>query len=520
MIGSVRKGMLLAFTALAASAVYAWIGGVTTQSFIGHGWDLMRAKPEEIFAHADDFAHAGLDGVTVCLYGKNSAGARCGFSTIMTDAPWDDAVVASNLETLRKFRTTSGLKKSFLMFWLAPQKRIAWDDDDAWAQFASNLGVLAKLGVSAGMKGYFVDGEDYPKTRQFFYDKSKDSMDFDAACVLARRRGSQTFKSLFAAHPDAVLLSFWFLSLDRAYAYLRDPAKRMRQTGDLWPSFVNGILDVMPNDATFVDGDEHAYNYDSSKRDFLIKSFNQWHSALGLVMPENRAKYSGSLSVGFGIYLDMYTKHGDVKRLERNLAQAAEVSTEYVWIYGERNNWVPWSKVGNQTWEQALPGLSEMLQSIRDPEGFIKEKLAKLNADGGIKGIQIPQDRFWTWKDKKSNAVFSRTDDVWEVSAGNGSVLAGISVQEGELYAASMAVCGENSEFKGNVHWRRKGAFDFNKAEFPIYFGEQDKDGWRRGTVAARVPADVDELVIQCDAIVGNGGKVRISNFGAVRLRP
>ncbi len=98
------------------------------------------------------------------------------------------------------------------MFWLAPQKRIAWDDDRTWGNFATNLGVLAKLGAAAGMKGYFVDGEDYPKTKQFTYDAAKDGGTFAAACKLARRRGAEVFGALFREHPDATLLSFWFLS--------------------------------------------------------------------------------------------------------------------------------------------------------------------------------------------------------------------------------------------------------------------------------------------------------------------
>lgn len=499
------------------TAANAWIGGVTVQKFIGHGWDTLRASPEQALAHADEFARTGLDGITVCLYGKNKAGKSFGMSTIMTDPPWEYATLEKRTGALRRFKDHPGLKESFLMFWLAPQKRLAWDDDAAWARFAGNLDVLARLGAETGMKGYFIDGEDYPKTRQFFHDREKDGMDYDEACRTARKRGAEVFGRLFARHPDATVLSFWFLSLNQVYVPLRDPVSHMRKSGDLWPAFVNGILDVMPDSATLVDGDEHAYNYDSSRKDFYVKSLNQRHTALGLVAPENRAKYSARLSVGFGLYLDMYGKTADLGKFTRNLTQAAEVSTEYVWVYGEKNNWVGWNKTGTNTWEQVMPGLSDVLFSIKDPETYMKRRMAELvKAGRAVNLIEGRKDAFFTWKADSAKTVFKSDGGVWTVSEGSGSVLAGTPVKEAEMYAASVAVRGNA---KANVHWRRKGAFDWNKPEIPLFFGEPDKDGWRRASAAAIVPVDVDELVIHCGCHPGTGEKTETAEFSLTRLR-
>ena len=510
-----------AAVALAAFAANAWIGGVTTQKFIGHGWDTLQSSPEEALAHAEEFDRTGLDGITVCLGGKTDGGTSYSFATIMTDAPWDFAALRPRLETLRRFKEHPGLRESFLMFWLAPRKRIAWDDDRTWGNFATNLGVLAKLGAAAGMKGYFVDGEDYPKTKQFTYDAAKDGGTFAAACKLARRRGAEVFGVLFREHPDATLLSFWFLSLGQVgYAPLRDPVARMKQTGDLWPAFVNGILDVMPPTAVFVDGDEHAYNYDSTKKDFYTKSLNQRHTALGLVARKNRAKYASQLSVGFGLYLDLYKNPGDLARLERNLVQAAEVSTEYVWIYGEQHNWVGWNKLGDRTWEQAIPGLSEALVSIKDPQGFMKTKLARLQSEGNaVNLIRDSLDGVSFWHEEGTRPEIVSNAVSWQVSMSAASILAGHSVLEGELYAASVSCRGYASDFKATVHWRRTGSFDWNKPEVPIFFGAADKSGWRSGRAAARVPVDVDELVIQCDCHADKDKSVEVAGFSLVRIR-
>ena len=512
------RTLLLCALMLVSAIANAWIGGVTTQKFIGHGWDLLKATPEAAIAHADEFDRSGLDGITVCLYGKRPDGSKFGLTTIMLDAPWEYRLLEPRLGALRKFKEHPGLKESFLMFWLAPQKRLAWDDDASWSRFAGNLRVLAKLGAAAGMKGYFVDGEDYPKSRQFFYDMKNDGLDYDRTCKLARRRGAEVFGALFAEHPDATLLSFWFLSFNQSYASQRNPSASVRRSGDLWPAFINGILDVMPDTATFVDGDEHAYNYKSADKDFYVKSLNQRHS-LGLLDPKNRPKYLARLSIGFGIYLDMCKKPEDMAWLACNIAQAAEVSTEYVWIYGERNNWVGWNKVGEKTWEQEIPGLADVLFSIKDPDGFMKRKLAEMRTAGkAVNEFKNMKDGFSTWKKDSQKTVFELDAGIWRVSKGEGSVLAGLSAKEGEFYATSVAFRGK--DVKANVHWRRKGAFDWNKPEIPMFFGPPDENGWRHAAAAALVPTDVDELVIQCDCKADGDSMAELTAFSAIRLRP
>ena len=78
---------------------------------------------------------------------------------------------------------------------------------------------------------------------------------------LARERGRQIGRAMFGEFPEMRVLSFWFLSLNKSYANSDDPVAVMRAEGDLWPMFINGLLDVMPPAARLVDGDEHGYWY-------------------------------------------------------------------------------------------------------------------------------------------------------------------------------------------------------------------------------------------------------------------
>ena len=152
--------MLAALSAVGLA--YGWTGDVCGQKFIGHGWDLLCATPEEVLDNADAFDATGLDGVAISLKGKEpgSDSWRYAQATIATDRPWPRELLKSRIGTLGKFKSHRGLRDSLLMFWIAPVRHLAWDDDAAWARFAGNVGTLAWVGKTAWLPGYMVDLED------------------------------------------------------------------------------------------------------------------------------------------------------------------------------------------------------------------------------------------------------------------------------------------------------------------------------------------------------------------------
>ena len=573
------KKVLAGSVAFMVGAAFAWTGDVCEQKFIGHGWDLLCATPEEILENAEVFDASGLDGVAVSLKGMEPGkySWRYAQSTIATDKPWPRELLQSRIETLKKYKDHPGLRDSLLIFWIAPVKHLAWDDDAAWARFAGNVGTLAWVGKSAGMKGYMVDMEDYTDIRQYFWDPKRDTMSYDEACKLARKRGAEIFRALFAEHRDAVVISFWFMSeAERYYAHARSPLAAARRRNDLWPSFVNGIIDAFPEEATFVDGNEHGYHGESDNNDFYVKHFNQRQGLLGLVAPENRRKYQAMLSVGFGQYLDCYIyKPSDSKtwykgpaedgsrltHFERNLEQAARCSSQYVWIYGEHRLWIDWKKypgseiwktkryvdmmsLPEPTWEKSLPGLTDAILSVKNPLAFARKKLAEYRASGESHELCREGDcRLEGCADGTINAgripwgfsVYRNPGDTVgccgiDTSVGRGDraslAMKGVAycnvnftqpAKEGECYVVSVST--QSKKGQAEVCWMKGGTWAWAESEH-FEFGEPDAEGWRTARLVVRVPRGVSKIgLLAQTSKLESDEVVRFDDFSMIRLR-
>lgn len=577
---TMKKNMVkcatLCAAALIAGGAMGWTGDVCGQKFIGHGWDLMMVSPEEILDHADAFDATGLDGIAVALRGKEPGEKvwRYSHSRIHSDKPWPRELVAQHIAPLKKFKEHRGLKDSMLIFWMSPRKRMDWRDDAAWERFAGNVATLAWVGRESGLHGYILDSEDYGKQKQFYLNGDMDNMDYDTACAVARRRGAQVFSALFREHPDATLLSFWFLSEGEAYyVNARHPVREARKRGDLWPSFVNGLLDVLPPKAKFVDGNEHAYGCKADTKGFYVKSYNQSQGLLGLVAPENRMKFQTQLSVGFGQYLDMYVNGPenrwyvgpaeDGSRLtafERNLEQAAQVSTEYVWIYGEKHCWVDWKKTRKNevwrtkcfldafatptpTWEKCLPGLADALRALRDPDAFREQKLAEMKAAGTL--VELCKDSacrggeglkegfnprklpigFHNYRSPESTNLVCGIDttvgegDSFSVAIRGGpfgNVSCGTAVKQDEIYALAVSV--KSPKAAAEACWCIEGQWKWVQAP-QMDFGEPNADGWRRGSLTVRIPKGATRLGLFASAKLKDGEMAWFDNFSIVKLR-
>ena len=564
----------------AAGLAFGWTGDVCVQKFIGHGWDLLCATPEEVLDNADAFDATGLDGVAISLRGKEpgSDSWRYAQATIATDRPWPRELLKSRIGTLGKFKSHRGLRDSLLMFWIAPVRHLAWDDDAAWARFAGNVGTLAWVGRTAGLPGYMVDLEDYGNVRQYFWDPARDRMSYDAACALARKRGGEIFRALFAEHPNAVVLSFWFMSeAERHYAHRRSPLAEARRRKDLWPSFVNGVIDAFPPEATFVDGNEHGYHGESDANDFYVKAFNQRQGLLGLVAPENRRKYKAMLSVGFGQYLDCYIYRPDetktwykgpaedgsrLTHFERNLEQAARVSSQYVWIYGERRMWIDWKRsptseiwktdrfvkmaaLPEPTWERSLPGLSDAIMSVKDPVAFARRKLTEFKANGEshelcreghcrLDGLKVPDGvnpgRIpWGFSVYRSPGDTNGVCGV-DASAGRGDgrslAMRGVRycnvnftqpAREGESYVVSVST--DSDRGQAEVCWMKGDTWAWAESVH-FAFGEPAADGWRTAREVVRVPRGVSKIGLLCaTSKLAPDETVRFDDFSMIRLR-
>ncbi len=527
----------------------AGLAGAAEKKYIGHGWDLLAVTPAEVLANAEALDATALDGVTLCLKKTLPDGRSYAFSSIMNDPAWTRDAFADQIPIFQQIVRHPSLRESFLACFCAPRQRLDWRDDAAWAKAVNNLGVLAALAKQGGLRGVLIDHEDYPGSKQFF--RLPDDPPYAETARLARQRGAQLMSAMAKEFPDAVFLSFWFLSMNRRQLDTFDPMATVEAARDVWPAFFNGMLDALPSGARLVDGDEHAYRYEAERNDFFVSAWYQRQAALKLVAPENREKYSKQLLTGFGLYLDMYVNEQDspwyfapvngsrLKHFELNLRQATQVASEYVWVYGEKLSWIKWDSIaakhhmGKPSWNDRLPGLTETMLGAKDPKALLALRLAALQKAGAMTNlvvaaaartdVPLPPDGFrpngiakpWScWQDEKSaQGVFgidAATGDAGSLcmkGVGNGCFCFPLDgVKPGETYIVRVSAKGANPT--ANASWQKDGVWQWRIPSADIFLPPaQSEDAWRRAETLIHIPEGINRMVILLCAKQGPNDK-------------
>ena len=505
---------------------------------IGHGHDLLSASPEEILENAAAFDASGLDGVSVVLSGKLADG-NGSYSTF--DIPmgkgWTREMFGNRAAVLRSFAAHRGLRESLIFGNFMPRKRLGWDDDKAWGVFARNLGLLAGLAKEGGLRGLFLDNEDYPGAKQWRYDARKDGPDYDRIRKLAHRRGLEAGRAIFARHPSAVVMFFWALSENFAYYRTDGDMNRMRERiGDVWPDYLEGLMEAMPPDAKLVDGDENGYFNDAGEFDYYKKYWEQAQAARALLSSDGLKRYVRHLSVSSGIYLDMYVNKPTpgncwyfgpgadgtrVSRFTANVDQGARVASDYLWIYGEKHALIDWrwdvphaqsmrrkqyaDRIGEGrfTWNSVLPGTTASLRAVTDPAGLASEIF---DADDVAKraGDCLPKGLWDTWCDESLSKGLMTRSDTSDLPPGfKGDVLCASNVVRGCFIKTFPVVPGKlfavSAWAKGrgvvDITWSGKGKLTNSARHYGLCF-DDDSTGWRRLMTCVCTQPCMDHMVI------------------------
>ena len=483
------------------------------------GWDLLAATPEEILLNADAFATAGCDGVAVRVHYTASSGRRvdgCRFLKGPALA-WED--LAPKAPVLRKIVACEGLKASLLMVMGTPSVRLALSDDAGWATAAANFGLFARLAKEGGMDGLLVDFEDYRPSRQFFWDPEKDGIEYPEAVRRMRARGAAFFGAAFAAFPEMELVSFQLFANDYEYGVTeRDPRRLMRQKRDLWPAFLNGMLDVLPPTARVTDGDENAYRYEAARHAFDRAASRQFTGVLPLVAPKNQAKYRAQMRVGFGLYLDGYVvgtnnswylppvRGSRAAAFDDNLRAAARASDGYVWIYGERDAFIPWKVLpGTELardwakkpmWNETIPGFSDLVAGVFRPAQLVARRQAELAARGAL-----------------VNLAAGRTVDT------NGCFSAALPTPPtADVYYGVSFSCRPGAEPSAMVAWQGASRWLWGHESYADYV--RGADGRTRGYVLARAPEGGVRLYLSIKRQDARDADPEIADVTVFRLNP
>ena len=513
-----RAGVLA--VALASSAA-----ALSAPKFVALGWDVPR-DPSVFPGMADELAAAGLDGVSVSIpemYGNSS----------MSPADFTREMAAKYVDDFRQFKGRPGLSESFIGVGWSPvpksAPRLAWTNDAAWAHFAANMRTYAWLVKETGLKGLFIDNEDYLKKRQFW--RAEGEPPYGLLRSVARRRGAEVGRAIFKTHPSITCVLFWILTIDPGYTTALDPVAYRDAKEDLWPSFVDGLLDAMPETATLVDGDEHGYVYAAEKHDFAEALAARSRRLISLLAPENRAKYRARVRMGFGQYMDMYTnpegsvyyhppKDGSrLARFRENLAGALAAADGYVWLYGEKYQFVKWPKGCNprpawmlksmheETWEEKLPGFARVLREAKDPMSALRANLEECRKDGSANLLDkalANANSYWKADDSKIGFEFAagagRRGSVKISTTGTGDgcvILSAGAVAPGDEYIGEVSVRGKTSRIC--LCWQKGGAWRWSVAAAEAVISGPDADGWRRAVMRAVVPPEIDGMVLKAD---------------------
>ena len=533
-----KVGFAALFAALALGAEAMTPGGIE-KKYIGLLFDVMKTTPSNILANADQFAkHAPyLDGGAIGLHdvpvvAGDGACATGRLHTIMHPTErWTRDSVKDQLPVLKAISQTPCLKDSFLLFWMTPGVkgvRLDWADDKAWENYAENMATVAWLAKQGGMKGLMLDPEEYgaqggslPQYIHTYRDPP-----FEECAKLARQRGREVFTRVFEEFPDAVVFSLWFFGKFGGrwteLGRLTTPVNYVDDAGELLPYYYNGMLDAMPPEARAVDGLEH-YSGSSTDYSYFNDHIKQSTGALPFVAPENMVKYRSQFLFGNTHFLDMYSMETNPKnhwyfgpvngsRLEHlrlNLEQSLRAATEYVWLYGENGgklfDWRGGHFEKKKTWEEVIPGMTETLMLVKDPDRYSAMRKAGLKAEGRLVNLAAGA----------APITFDNPEGLREYRLPEGKTPSVRGVRPGERYLVSVrvrATRGQNDSVhdgaaRPSVFWKKNGRrISAEQAAIPVPAGLGRNWTTVEGTVT--VPDGADELVLDLAASLEVGESV------------
>ena len=493
------------------------------------GFEIGALSPEELLANADALDRLPFDGVTVYVYRDLPDGTRLSREKIMGDAKameilgksnWTRENVAPLVPVLREFVRHRSLKESMLTFRGATTYHLDWNDDEAWAQAAENLSVLAWLAKEGGLKGLVGDFEDYFKISQYVWRKDGRDPPYAVARSLARQRGREVFKKVFEVYPDITILFYQFLTANARYQRERDPVAKAREFRDLWPAFCDGIIDALPPSAKIVDGCETSgYRCDAAKSDFYKQAAFQTGGALGLVSPENVRKYRAQMSVSFGLFLDCYATTNTaskwyrgpidgsrLKTFANDFAQACETVDEYVWLWCQNGRWTDWPNAARcdkivkwRPWEKQMPGVTRAISYALHPELAVLDAGRDAISAGSYSNLVVGKSYAREFRG-------ARTCLNFPVSG----------VRPGERYGIAYSQVGDGE--RPQVAWRKDGEWDWSlDRAFPT-LSLPDESGRRWRTGVAVVPDGANELVLQININQAPDEKLEIGDVSIFRL--
>ena len=254
-------------------------------------------------------------------------------------------------------RLTDNFLWSSIAVWHETIKCQNWFSDDDWKIILANVRLQARIAKECGFKGILLDTEQYeghsaagtwhipfsyPNYAEDGYQKAGESMPrpFDEVAAKIRQRGTEYAEAICDEYPGLTL--FVIPALYEWPRRLGSGPLENNHNG-LYPSFIDGLLLGLDEEATILSGNEITYTktrYVDMGR--ARRSYDDAIEELCTVPEHLKAK----MSFAPGIWVDAGRVWSDtdvsvnVRSPEEHrqaVVNAFRVSGKYAWLYGERS---------------------------------------------------------------------------------------------------------------------------------------------------------------------------------------
>ncbi len=313
-------------------------------------FELRNARTEHIARNIALFEKLPFDGIVISdmktFRLRHPAGSK---------QKWDISEYAREIADM-KVISSGKLKDNFLLMFWTPKERIPMTDEAGWERCAHNAGIMARAAREGGCVGFAFDYEDYNNSQQFIY-QPEDGATFEEAAGRMRRHGAQVMRAIAKEFPSIKIMALHLLCAVSREVFSDEAEYGLKMKNELWPYFVNGLYDELPDQAKLIEGNELGYYFQADTPDFTYAAFDSVRRNMKFILPENRKKFKTNGEFAFGMYPDSYSMTtgsfqkqplggSKLKRFRQDLSEALRITDEYVWLYCEKNAWI-----GN--WDEA-----------------------------------------------------------------------------------------------------------------------------------------------------------------------
>lgn len=550
------KPLLRRILALTCITSFSFIALAAAQSnqpvrkkIIELGWD----KPDTatLRANLKEMEKAPFNGVVIGVTGKDPQGNLIQVREAFANVPWEKAWFQSSIDDLKAVHSDK-LTDNFIQLTANPGN-VDWFDDAGWRQIVEHWRIAAWIAREGNLKGICFDAEPYKKPfdqMDYFAQANKNKYSFEEYQAKARQRGREVIDAVASVSKELVILTLYMNSANGIAGKTPDPQSAIQLSSfNLYPSFIDGWLDVAPATMPFVDGTEMDSYYYNHRIQYFEGANSVRNDLLNLVAPENRAKYRAQVQASFGFYLDAYVnppsspwhiKPGAgltrAQQIGQNIQSALDAADEYVWIYGEKYRWWPTANpnVKPENWNDVIPGINDAFLAATQPDTVIGRELEKMQQNGTLNNLfqngnfsalkpnaakpnNVPADwksagspAHWsTWQPKVGKGTFTQDPAVSHTPDQSGSArIAGaiegcfiqaITVKPGETYIiqARYRNQGRGVAF-ARVRWMTPDGKWTNLASDVMLMGqlESRENAWKKAQGKITVPEGSGKMLV------------------------